>query len=77
MKEACKAAIYKWASETDQANAALGITDDAQFIRLVIMLYRDRYNHLISTGETEWSDEPAIDEVLTAVKNGDMPNPLG
>lgn len=77
MKEACKAAIYKWASETDQANAALGITDDAQFIKLVIMLHRDYYNHLLSIGATEWTDDPAIDELLTMVKNGEMQNPLG
>lgn len=77
MKQACKDAIYKWASETDQANAALGITDDAQFIKLVIILYRDHYNDLVDKGSTEWTDNPEIEDILTKIKNGDMPNPLG
>ena len=76
MREQCQAAIYKWASQTDQSNAALGLTDDARFIKLVIMLYRDYYNHLIQIGESEWIASSEIEDILTRVKNGEMPNPL-
>ena len=54
MKEDCKAAIYNYAPQIRQTNAAF-LGEHSDYVGIVLTSLRDHYHVLKETGETEWS----------------------
>lgn len=53
MKEQCKNAIYYYAPQERQNNAAL-LDEYTGYVGAVIILLKDNYERLKEQGETEW-----------------------
>jgi hypothetical protein len=54
MKSDCEAAIYNYAPQIRQTNAAL-LGEHSDYVGIVLLLLRDHYHALKEAGETEWS----------------------
>ncbi len=65
MKEECRAAIYGYADEETQRNAAL-TGEHAVYVLLVLQLLRDQYHAQIANGATSYMVPPDIDAILTS-----------
>lgn len=57
LKDGCKSAIYKYAPQYRQTNAALN-GEHKKFVQKVIGLYRVQYHILKKDNKTEWEDFP-------------------
>ena len=64
MKQQCQQAIYTYADEECQRNAAI-TGEHAEYVRLVLQLLRDEYKNQVAAGATEFQVPDAIHELLT------------
>lgn len=67
LKAGCQASIYAYAPQHAQNNAIL-FGENADFVKTVIKLYRDRYADLLSQGEETWTDDAKITAYLDSIK---------
>jgi hypothetical protein len=64
MRNQCQQAIYSYADEQCQRNAAL-TGEHAEYVRLVLQLLRDEYKVQVTAGATEFTVPEGIHELLT------------
>lgn len=65
MRDQCTQTILNYIPQYRQTNAHL-FGEHQEFITLAIQLLRDRYHHLVQTGETVYTVEPAFTEWFQA-----------
>jgi hypothetical protein len=67
LKTDCQEAIYSYAPQQRQTNAAL-LGEHKEYIGVVLQLLRDHYHALEEDGETEWSIPDYIVSTLEEMK---------
>ncbi len=63
----CQAAIYSYAPQQKQTNAAL-FGEHKEYVGVVLTLLRDHYHALSDAGETEWTVPEQITQTLNELK---------
>lgn len=64
MKQQCQTAIYNYADEETQRNAAL-TGEHKEYVLLVLQLMRDEYHKQVQAGATEFTVPDQINLILT------------
>lgn len=67
LKTDCQDAIYSYAPQQRQTNAAL-LGEHKEYVSVVLTLLRDHYHALVDAGETNWTVPEQITQTLNEMK---------